>query len=436
MPVTPEKSSAIYYGWYVVLVAFAANFMSVGTSFYIFNAFMEPLSEAHGWSRTALNMALVLGMLAGFVGQFVAGTVVMRTGPRILMCTAPILSGGACIMLGRTDVLWQFYLLYVLLYLGSMAYGGVVANTAVNNWFVRRKGAALGFASAGISFSGAVLPLVAMALILHSTISDAFLWLGLLTMAVGPLSWLVIRDWPEQFGLHPDGLPLEDVSGPSLREQVQKGIGNADREEPWTLRRLIGTGTFWKLGLSLGLALTSVGAVMSQLKPRFADVGFDDMTAMGMMALTACIGAVAKYVWGMLSDRFDPRRVFATLVSMMALGLGLALIHDSLIALALFIVVFGFSMGGVMSLFPIIVADLYGRESFPAVFRYVSLVIIIEISGFVIAGQSFDRTGSYDLAYIIFVILDLIAVSLILTMKRPRIEEGTGDRERPPQGAL
>ncbi len=421
---TPEKNSTVYYGWYIVLIAFVANFMSVGTSFYIFNAFMEPLSEAHGWSRTALNMALVLGMIAGFVGQFLAGTLVMRTGPRILMLIGPILSGGACILLGWTDVLWRFYLLYILLYLGSMTYGGVVANTAVNNWFIRKKGKALGFASAGISFSGAILPLIAMVLILHTTIAGAFLWIGLLTMAVGPLSWLVIRDWPEQFGLQPDGLPLEGLVDPLvLRDQKERQIGNTVREEPWTLRRLIGTATFWKVGFSLGLALTSVGAVMSQLKPRFADLGFDDMTAMWLMALTACIGAVAKYLWGMWCDRFDPRHVFAILVSMMALGLGLALVHDSLIALVLFIVIFGFAMGGVMSLFPIIVADLYGRESFPAVFRYVSLIVIIEVFGFVIAGQSFDRTGSYDLAYIVFIVLALIAVCLIATTERPRIDE-------------
>jgi len=423
--VVSEKGPIIYYGWYIVLIAFVANFMSVGTSFYIFNAFMEPLSEAYGWSRTALNMALVLGMLAGFIGQFAAGTIVMRTGPRILMLIAPLLSGGACILLGRTHVLWQFYALYIILYLGSMAYGGVVANTAVNNWFVRKKGKALGFASAGISFSGAVLPLIAMALILHSTIADAFLWIGLLTVVVGPLSWLVVRDWPEQFGLHPDGLPPDVIEPISLRNQAPKGIVSADREEPWTFRRLVATGTFWKIGLSLGLALTSVGAVMSQLKPRFADLGFDDMTAMWLMALTACIGAIAKYLWGMWCDRFDPRHVFAVLVSMMALGLGLALIHDSLVALVLFIGIFGFSMGGVMSIFPIIVADLYGRESFPAVFRYVSLVVIIEVFGFVIAGQSFDRTGSYDLAYIVFIILALIAVYLIVTTRRPEIDGET-----------
>lgn len=417
---TPEKSPPLYYGWYIVLLAFIANFMSVGTSFYIFNAFMEPLSEAYGWSRTALNMALVLGMLAGFVGQFLAGTLVMRTGPRILMLIGPVLSGGACILLGRTHVLWQFYALYALLCFGSMLYGGVVANTAVNNWFVRKKGKALGLASAGISFSGAVLPFVAMILVLHGTVSGAFLWIGLLTMTVGPLSWLVIRDWPERYGLAPDGIPIGKPGNPGDPGTEKHRGEDAGRKEPWPLRRLIGTKTFWKVGLSLGLVLTSVNAVMSQLKPRFSDIGFDDMTAMGMMALTAFIGTIGKYVWGVLCDRFDSRNIFAVLVSMMTLGLTLALIHDSLVALALFIVIFGFSMGGAMSLLPIIVADLYGRESFPAVIRYISLVLSIEISGFLIAGQSFDRTGSYDLAYIIFIILNLLAVYLIVTTKKPQ----------------
>jgi MFS family permease len=316
--------------------------------------------------------------------------------------------------------MWQFYVLYVLLYLGSMLYGGVVANTAVNNWFVRKKGKALGLASAGISFSGAVLPFVAMILVLYGTVSGAFLWIGLLTMTVGPLSWLVIRDWPERYGLAPDGIPMENPGNSEDPGTEKRWDGDAGRKEPWSFPRLIGTGTFWKVGLSLGLVLTSVNAVMSQLKPRFSDIGFDDMTAMGMMALTAFIGTIGKYVWGVLCDRFDSRNIFAILVLMMVLGLTLALIHYSFVALALFIVIFGFSMGGAMSLSPIIVADLYGRESFPAVIRYISLVLIIETSGFLVAGQSFDRTGSYDLAYIIFIILNLLAAYLIFTTKKPQ----------------
>jgi len=39
----------IFYGWYVVLLAFLCRFMSAGVGFYIFNAFMKPLCESRGW---------------------------------------------------------------------------------------------------------------------------------------------------------------------------------------------------------------------------------------------------------------------------------------------------------------------------------------------------------------------------------------------------
>lgn len=416
---TPENSSKIYYGWYIVLLAFVANFTSVGTSFYIFNAFMEPLSKAHGWTRTDLNMALVLGIVAGFAGQFIFGTLVMRTGPRILMFIGPLFSGAVFILLGRVNALWRFYLLYVLLYFGSMAYGGIVANTAVNNWFVLKKGKALGIATAGMSFSGAVLPFLAMILVIKGTVSDAFLWIGLFTMMVGPLSWLVVRNWPEEFGMVPDGVLLKNSkTSQVIRDDKGKQIQDIGRKEFWILRRLVCTATFWKLGLSFALVLTGINAVMSQLKPRFTSIGFGDMAAMGMMAATAFIGAFAKYIWGTLCDRFDSRRILAVQVLMVTIGLGFALIHDSLVALALFIIIFGFSMGGSITLLPILIVDIFGRQSFPAVSRYITLFLILEISGFIIAGQSFDRTGSYDIAYIVFIVLNLIALFLIATMKK------------------
>ena len=74
----PAKNR-IYYGWYIVAITLFAHFMVVGSGFYVLNAFM------------------------------------------LLMCT---------------QVLWQFYLLYVCLFLGSGTCGGIVASTAVNNWFV------------------------------------------------------------------------------------------------------------------------------------------------------------------------------------------------------------------------------------------------------------------------------------------------------------
>jgi MFS family permease len=295
-----------------------------------------------------------------------------------------------------------------------------------------KRGKALGLATAGASLSGAILPFVAMLIILWSTLPRAFFLIGMGIVIIGPLAWYVVRDWPEECGLKPDGGNRENtppVSRSALRNESRlkativttKHTGDIDAGGgSWTLSNLISTGTFWKLGMAFALVVTSVVGVMSQLKPHFADIGYSDIEAMSIMAATAFFGAIGKYSWGKLCDRFDSRHVVTVLMGLNALGLALALFHNSRPALALFILIFGFAMGGVYAVYPIIIADLFGRESFPSVSRFVSMFLILELSGYIIAGQSFDHLGSYDPAYTLFIVFDIIAATLVFSVKRPK----------------
>jgi len=416
---TPNRDDAIFYGWYIVIFALLANFMATGSSFYIMNAFMEPLCQTRGWSRTDVNVALMLGMTSGFICQLFYGSIIMRVGPRILMMCGAIVGGTACILLGRTHSLWQFNLLYVLLYAGTMAYGGIVANTAVNNWFEKKRGRAMGVATSGMSLSGAVLPFLAMIIVLKTDISTAFLWLGVVVLAVSPLAWFIVKNWPEQYGLYPDGLNPHNGYHIGATEAPHTQSEEAYRPT-WPLPVLIRTGAFWKIGFAFALLLTGVGGVMAQLKPRFADIGFSPMAAMALMSATALCGAVAKYVWGMLCDRIEPRKIVATIMAMSAGGLALALFKTSIVAVVLFAIIFGFAMGGALSVLPIITAEIFGRTSFPAVARFLSLFLIIQLIGFIIMGRSYDLMGSYDPAYGLFIVLDLVAAVLILSVRRPQ----------------
>jgi MFS family permease len=430
-----QKNTGLFYGYFIVAIAFIANFLSVGTGFYAFNAFMEPLCDIRGWTRTDVNLALTIGMTFMLLGQIIFGTLVMRLGARKLMIFGSTLAGISFILLFRVQDLFYFYLLSACLSLGNGAYGGIVAGTVVNNWFVKKRGGAMGFASAGISLSGAVLPFVAMIMILKSGMVNASFWIGIIILCFGPFAWLVVRDWPEDYGMVPDGSDLGDDIDISVRDTAfdlkkdkvglkgRLGFSDSGEFPIWKLSMLIRTGAFWKIGFAFPLVLAGVSSVMSQLKPRFSDIGFDDMTAMKMMACTAFIGAIGKYVWGMLCDRYSSKKVVVVLFGANCLGLSLALIHGSMTVIIIFIVLFGFAMGGLMSTFPIIIADLFGRMSFPAVARFISVFFVLELMGFIIAGQSFDRTGSYDTAYIIFLVLDLIAFFLILSVRRPIIND-------------
>ena len=410
-----DREGRFFYGWSIVGIAFVAHFMSVGTNFYIYNAFMEPLCDLKGFTRAGINLALMLGTLVGFAAQFFYGTLIMRFGPRIMMATGGVLAGVGFIFLGRTEQMSQFYVLYLLTFLANMSLGGIVANTAVNNWFVMKRGKALGLATAGVSLSGAVIPVLAMLLVKNYSLETAYLWIGIVLLLSGPAAWLVVRDWPEDHGLLPDNatVPLRSESGEG---QIRIERGQAP---VWQAGRLFRTAALWKLGFAYGLVMMSVVGVMPQLKPRFTDIGFSDNQAMAMMATAALLGTFGKYFWGMLCDRHAPRRVVALLMCLCGLGLVLGLISSSAPFQIAFALVFGFAMGGVMSTLPVIIAFLFGRESFAAVFRFAALFLVLQVAGYGLMTASYHLFHSYDAAYYIFVVLDLMAAFLIFSVKKP-----------------
>ncbi|HUT55864.1 MAG TPA: MFS transporter [bacterium] len=425
---TVRGQNMIFYGWYVAGMAFVVNFMATGTGFYVFNAFMEPLVKERGWTYTQINRSLMIGPAVAIVSQLVFGTLVTKIGPRILMALGPLLAGVCFIFMGRvTDIRW-FYLLYSLLCLGNGAMAGIVSATAVNNWFIMKRGRALGFATAGISVSGVVLPVLALAIMGRTGMASAYLWIGVSILAVSPLCWFLVRDWPEQHGLRPDGAEddalVAAMAGPA-GASGPAGMTGSGAAPLWDLSRLLRVQAFWKIGLAYALVLASVSGVMSQLKPRFAHTGFDDVTAMYMMAATALTGTMGKFFWGMLCDRFDPRRVAGTLMAVGGVSLALILLQGSLPALILFIVIYGFSMGGVNSTFPIMVAHFFGRESFARVAKYLALLIVLQGLGPWAMGRSFDLTHSYNGAYYFFIAVNLAAAALIISTRRPRLREDT-----------
>ena len=269
--------------------------------------------------------------------------------------------------------------------------------------------------------------------------ASAVIALGI--VLVGPAAWMVVRNWPEDMGLSPDGIEphMEKGTGgqPLKRGRAVSPSPGASPIAPgqsgtsWSAKRLVRNSAFWKIGMAYALLTATAVGVMSQLKPRFADIGFQDMAAMWLMAGTAFAGAVGKYAWGIICDHFEIRRVAALVAVLNGIGLLFAFIQGSALALILFVVIFGFTMGGIMSTYPILIADFFGRKAFPSVVRFTSLFLVVQMLGFFLAGQSFDKTGSYGFAYTLFIIFDIVAAGMIWSIGGKR--EGQSPRASEPQ---
>ncbi len=87
-----------YYGWVIVAVGALMTCVGMGAMFSL-AVFLQPMSDATGWSRTGVSGAMTLDFLVMGVAAFGWGAITDRFGPRIVVMTGAVLLG-----LGRP---WQ-----------------------------------------------------------------------------------------------------------------------------------------------------------------------------------------------------------------------------------------------------------------------------------------------------------------------------------------
>ncbi len=401
-----------FLGWSMVAIGFTANFLASVCQTYGWNAFTEPLGALRSWSRTEINMAMSIGFLLGGCMLIPIGRLIMAAGIRRTMLGGALTCGAGLIWMGLTSSLWCFYLAYSLAFGGALAFSFLTVTTLTTNWFDRRRGLALGTVSLGSATAGFVGPSILAPLIDAWGVPLAFLTLGALVAAAGLLFYLTVVDAPPD-----EAMPLGGVSSVHTNPH---DLPPASEEHFWTFRSLVRLPSFHLTGLAFGLGLLGTTTIMSQLKPILVSRGFTDSRALLILGLTALVGGAGKLFWGSLCDRFRPRQVAATVFFLSFLGLGCGFCaHRSLVATAAFVIVFGSSMGGQITIFAALTADYFGRRSFTNASRFLSIYMLLQIAGFPLAGWSYDRFQSYTPALLVFAGAYFMAFLLILASRRP-----------------
>lgn len=355
-----------------------------------------------------MGLAMGVGSLCGGLSMPILTSLSMRFGIRRFMISGAVVGGLSMASMGQFSQLWVFTLAYSLLWISGQACGGAIGNALMSNWFVRFRGRAFGFANAGTSISGAVLPLIMLMLVQQVGVGQATLLTGAVILCVlPPLCWFLVQDTPEAMHLAPDN-----------EAQPHAQLRSNPVITPWSWRAYFTYSKANRLGLAFGLGLMASAGVLGQLKPRFSDMGFGSYEAMGLMCLTALCAALGKILWGWLSDRMRVMLVVRLLFTANICGLGLALIPPAVGTVLLFVLVGGLAIGGFWTMYPAAVAHLFGQEGFMAAYRHTSIFLFLKSPGYVIAGLAFEWTGGYDAAYIIFMGILMLAMPLLHKLEK------------------
>ena len=397
----------IFYGWWIVAVAFITHCLTTGIVFYSFGVFLPALTEAFGWTRAQASLGFSLASLCGAFYSPAVGRVVDRRGSRPSQLVGAVAMAVGFWLLHGITSLTQFYLVMgVVVSLGATALGGLPSNAAVTRWFVRRRGQALGIATAGISMGGVIFVPLTEWLIARHGWRGAFGWLGVIVLvaAVPPVA-LLMRRAPEAMGLHPDGDTHAIGADPAAAREIERS---------WTAAEALRSRNFWLITAAFSLTGAGLSATLLHQIAFLRDRGLEGPAAAWVLGATAGMGVLGKLGFGALLDRFGQRAIILLCFGLQAVGVVLLMAPTSAPMLTVFVVVYGFAMGGNATLWATVVAACFGRLHYGAIAGWMTpFIVFIQALSIPLAGAVRDTSGTYEPAFSAIIGLTLVAMVCI-----------------------
>src|SRR5258708_6720616 len=146
-----------FYGWIIVVVTFVT--MAIGVNARTaFSLFFPPIIDEFGWERGVTAGAFSFGFVVSGIVSPLIGRTMDRYGPRAVMEIVVALMCGWLLLAPLTTQPCHLYLtIGVLVGAGSVGLGYSGQSLFLPNWFIRRRGLAMGLAFAGVGIGSVTL---------------------------------------------------------------------------------------------------------------------------------------------------------------------------------------------------------------------------------------------------------------------------------------
>ena len=385
-----SQKNRIFYGWWIVTAVFLNLFFAVGIIFYGFPVFYPEFVMSLQFTRAQVTQGFFVGlMVAGLPCGLLAGDLIDRIGGRWVILTGVGLIGTALLLMGSMTRFWHYELLCVLEVLGYVLAGPVANQVLIACWFRTRRGRAMGYAYLGLGLGGVVAPPLITFLIHRFGWRNALETVGLLVVAVlFPVGIWITRSDPADLGLFPDG-----ASKPGEVSEIATDITTKIGAD-------IYTANFWLILAGSTLVVGAIGAVIQHFILFLRDQGYTATVAARFMTVLLLSSLIGRVVVGYVADRHSKKNtmaLFYLLIGIAVLLLGTS--HEG-IAIWIFSIVFGFSMGADYMLVPLVVAECFGTRSLGKLLALIIMGYSLGQWGAPwVVGRIYDARHGYDLAW-------------------------------------
>ena len=404
----------VFAGWWIVAAASMSSFAAVTFFNPVLGAITPELQAEYGWSTASIALTMVIGGIGGGAIASFIGPIADRHGARWLLFGSVGVVAGLLVSLGFMSTLWQFLLIWGVGRGLTVAVVDIAVVVVIANWFIRRRGSAMGITMVGTRSGMMIFPLVISAGIWLGGLREAFFLMALLVIVIGWLPSLIIRRRPEDVGLRPDGR--------SARASVAGGEGQSllASDPDWTVREAVRTRAFWLLLFGTTILMAVSGSVNFTFVSHMTQNGIGADTARTALAVWAGMGIIGGVLGGELRQRLAVRYALPLVILVTTSALAWFVLTDSVWMAFVFAIWHGLAFGAQLPLNRISFPDYFGRYSVGRI-RSVTAPpqLLLNAFGPFVSGLVIDSRGSYDLIYFVFIGLLLTAAVSVLLARRP-----------------
>ena len=405
------------WGWSMIIYTALLYYFWSGIGSDGLNLYPDVFAAMHGWdSNVLLGFATPAGIIA-VVGGILFGRMIMKTGVKKMGGCALIVTGALYAVFGYSSSPAMYLVLLSAFCFVSMAFGLICTATLMGNWFPRKKGIALGWATMGAPICTATFVAIMSGLYAAVGPQMGHVIMGCVMIVLGIASFFWVKDYPAEVGAYPDNLP----DGAEAFESQKKEM--LTYKSPFTVGRLLKDRDMWLIAVGFGMLWMVTVGVVSQFVPRMISVWAPEMgaeaaqsKALMMLTVAAVFGIAGSYFWGWLDQKVGTK-LASCVYSLSYIAALLLLIFAKVEILTYVAVIFvGLGIGGLLNLMPSMCISVYGRKDFAAANALVSpIASLIQKGAFVILAVSLAASGGdFTLPYLIFIGIDIVGLILLL----------------------
>lgn len=390
--------------WLIVLGTIIVQ-MGLGT-IYTWSLFNQPLVERFDWKLSSVAITFSITSFALAFATLFAGKLQDRWGIRRLIGCAGIAMGAGLILSSQISSLWMLYILagVVVGYADGTAYITSLSNLI--KWFPEKKGLISGISVGAYGTGSLLFKYINASLIQSVGVSQAFLYWGLIVMAMVVGGSFLVRE-----------------AKISSEAQTLKEIQKKD----YTVKEMLKTKEAYLLFVIFFSACMSGLYLIGIVKDIGVSLaGLDNATASNAVALVAIFNTTGRIVLGALSDRVSRLKVVSG--ALLVTAVAVTILSFAKLNYGLFfacVAGIAFCFGGNITVFPAIVADFFGLKN-----QSKNYGIIYQGFGFGALSGAFIAAalGGFVPTFMLIAILNVISLLIAMNIKAPN--QGAPQRNR------